>query len=344
MERTTPTPPTLKKEKEICFFGQVIVGAPGSGKTTYCQHMQQRLTQLGRKTVVVNLDPATSLQQQHHPHSSTTTVMGIHHFVMHLDQVMEKYGLGPNGGLTFCLEILEQHKETFLGELLRQDPETYFLFDCPGQLELYTHHSSMKNIFHFLTQHGFKLCTIQLMDALHCLDPNKYMAGLLSTLAMMMQLELPHLNFLSKFDLLLSQEHELAFPLEYYTEVQSLSPLLSLVFPSPLHENEEKENHRSRSFRSFSTKLCDLVEDYGLVHFLPLTWKDEDSQETFLQLLQTMDQANGYYYSSSSWVSSSKSVKTSSSSPPKEEEDMYSKMEQWQVEVMGSCSSKEREN
>lgn len=26
--------------------------------------------------------------------------------------------------------------------------ETYFLFDCPGQIELYTHHKSVHNILH----------------------------------------------------------------------------------------------------------------------------------------------------------------------------------------------------
>ena len=39
-------------------FGQVVIGPPGSGKTTYCHGMGQFLSQLGRKVAIVNLDKA----------------------------------------------------------------------------------------------------------------------------------------------------------------------------------------------------------------------------------------------------------------------------------------------
>ena len=42
----------------MVFYGQVIVGPPGSGKTTYCNGMQQYLRLIGRECFVVNLDPA----------------------------------------------------------------------------------------------------------------------------------------------------------------------------------------------------------------------------------------------------------------------------------------------
>lgn len=39
-------------------FGQVVVGPPGSGKTTFCNGMLHYFELLGRKACVVNLDPA----------------------------------------------------------------------------------------------------------------------------------------------------------------------------------------------------------------------------------------------------------------------------------------------
>ena len=41
------------------IYGQIVVGPPGSGKTTYCNGMQQYLRLVGRTdALVVNLDPA----------------------------------------------------------------------------------------------------------------------------------------------------------------------------------------------------------------------------------------------------------------------------------------------
>lgn len=39
-------------------FGQLVVGPPGAGKTTYCAGLQQFYGLQGRKVAVVNLDPA----------------------------------------------------------------------------------------------------------------------------------------------------------------------------------------------------------------------------------------------------------------------------------------------
>lgn len=71
-------------------FGQLVIGPAGSGKTTYCNGMQQYLTLLGRKTVVVNLDPANdSLPYE--------CVIDISELVS-LQEVQENLNLGPNGG------------------------------------------------------------------------------------------------------------------------------------------------------------------------------------------------------------------------------------------------------
>ncbi|KGQ01313.1 hypothetical protein PAAG_11992 [Paracoccidioides lutzii Pb01] len=39
-------------------FAQLVIGPPGSGKSTYCDGMQQFMSAIGRKCSVVNLDPA----------------------------------------------------------------------------------------------------------------------------------------------------------------------------------------------------------------------------------------------------------------------------------------------
>lgn len=72
----------------------------------------------------------------------------------------------------------------------------------------------------------------------------------------MLQLELPHINVLSKIDLL-SSYGELPFDLRYYTEVQDLSYLLDSLDQRP----------RMAKFKTLNKAMVELVEEYGMVGF-----------------------------------------------------------------------------
>lgn len=71
-------------------FGQIVIGPPGSGKSTYCNGLQQFLHATGRKVAVVNLDPANE-----HPAYDVAIDLGD---LVDLDEVQTELGLGPNGG------------------------------------------------------------------------------------------------------------------------------------------------------------------------------------------------------------------------------------------------------
>ena len=71
-------------------FGQLVIGPPGSGKTTYCYGMQQYMRLLGRKVAVVNLDPANDAL----PYECAIDVAEL----VSLEVVMQSMHLGPNGG------------------------------------------------------------------------------------------------------------------------------------------------------------------------------------------------------------------------------------------------------
>ena len=58
-------------------FGQVVIGPPGSGKTTYCNGMRQFLTGLGRKVAIVNLDPANDVRRRPGAHRAGRRFVGF---------------------------------------------------------------------------------------------------------------------------------------------------------------------------------------------------------------------------------------------------------------------------
>lgn len=90
-------------------FGQVVLGPPGSGKSTYCAALAQYLASTGRTVAVVNLDPANDGM-------AYTTAVDVTELV-DLASVMEETGLGPNGGLIWAVEYLEANLDWLLERL-----------------------------------------------------------------------------------------------------------------------------------------------------------------------------------------------------------------------------------
>lgn len=106
------------------------------------------MSAIGRKCSIVNLDPAND-------HTSYPCAIDVRKFIK-LEEIMEEDSLGPNGAVLYALEELENNME-WLEEELAELGEDYVLFDCPGQVELYTHHSSLRNIFFRLQKLGYRV-------------------------------------------------------------------------------------------------------------------------------------------------------------------------------------------
>lgn len=141
------------------MFGQVVIGPPGSGKTTYCTGMSQFLTGFGREVAIINLDPANDIL----PYKADIDISDL----ITLSDVMDSLKLGPNGGLIYCMEFLEKNLDWLKTELDKVNGK-YLLFDCPGQVELYTHHNSVKNVLAKLQEWDYRLTAVHLVDSHYC--------------------------------------------------------------------------------------------------------------------------------------------------------------------------------
>lgn len=143
------------------------------------------LEALGRKVVVINLDPANDAL----PYEAFADVREL----VSVDGAAAACELGPNGALVYCLEYLAENLD-WLEDVLARDPTAYVLFDMPGQVELYTHHNAVRDILQTLSKKGHRLCCVHLVDAHHCSDPAKFISVLLVTLSTMVQLEMPQVQ------------------------------------------------------------------------------------------------------------------------------------------------------
>ncbi|CAM8945731.1 unnamed protein product [Rhodiola kirilowii] len=256
-------------------FGQVVIGPPGSGKTTYCNGMSQFLSLIGRKVAVVNLDPANDSL----PYECAINIEDL----IKLSDVMTEHSLGPNGGLVYCMDYLEKNIDWLENKLKPLLKDYYILFDFPGQVELFFLHSSAKSvIMKLIKKLNLRLVAVHLVDAHLCSDPSKYVSALLLSLSTMLHMELPHINVLSKIDLI-ENYGKLAFNLDFYTDVQDLSYLQYHLDQDP----------RSAKYRKLTKELCEVIEDYSLVDFTTLDIQDKESVGN---LVKQIDKCNGYIF------------------------------------------------
>ena len=236
---------------------------------------------------------------------------------------MESLGLGPNGGLLYCLEYLEENVEWLINRLRPYAEQgLYFIFDTPGQAEIYTYHEGLFKVLSTLQKAlDLRLCSLHLVDSHLCAEPFTFIAASLLSLQSMMRLELPHMNVLTKVDMRENFEKGAAgYGLEQFTEMLELRSILppfidedtideendKLYSRDGIQQQQQKQtitNGRikpqfpSRSieflkkFHKLHEKVVEVVEDYNLISFTPISVKDPGS---IIQLQERIDHATGY--------------------------------------------------
>jgi GTPase SAR1 family protein len=196
-----------------------------------------------------------------------------------VEEVMGELGLGPNGSLVYCMEYLMENLEWLQERLDDYDDDEYLILDCPGQLELYTHIPIMRRVIDQMRMWGYESSMVGVfcVDATFLTDSAKFISGSLLSLSAMIALELPHVNVLTKCDLMAEEEVERMLAIES----------ASLLWDYEQHDKEDRKHKRYK----LTEAICSLLDDYTMVSFLPLNITDEDSMD---HVLATMDHAIQY--------------------------------------------------
>lgn len=221
----------------------------------------------GRRCHIVNLDPAAEAKE----YEFTVDIRDL----VSLEDVMEELNLGPNGGLVYCFEFLLKNLD-WLDEEIGDYNDEFLIIDCPGQIELYTHIPVFPTIIRYLTRNlNFQLCCAYLMESTFVIDKSKFFLGTLSAMLTMLLLELPHINILSKTDLVKDQYSRKALK-------QYLNPDPMLLEDDTMTKNPK--------FNRLNKLIANLIDDFGMVQYLPLSVNDSSSLETILSYIDDVTQ------------------------------------------------------
>lgn len=182
-------------------YGHIVIGPPGSGKTSFCNSMAHFLLCDQKTPVLINLDPGVNEQRSRFKIDICQIVFS--------HEISTELHLGPNGSIIYSMEYLDKNLDWFEKRMKKLEgsfSDLYFFFDLPGQIELFTHHIAIRNLIKRVKKFKIRLVAIILIDFIYWKDRSIVFSVLTTCISIMLNMELPFVNLLSKIDLFFSKK------------------------------------------------------------------------------------------------------------------------------------------
>jgi len=181
------------KEEIFVYF----IGTAGSGKSTITYLFKEWLKLRGLDAITVNLDPGA----ENLPYDPDVDIRDW----ISLKEVMNSYGLGPNGAQIACADMLALNTSDIKNSI-QSFKTDYILIDTPGQLELFVFREAGKYIVKFLNPQ--RSIIAYLVDHALTKTASGFVSQLLLSVNTSFRLSQPQVNLLSKADMLSKEELE----------------------------------------------------------------------------------------------------------------------------------------
>lgn len=174
-----------------------FIGNAGCGKSSLTSAFKNWMQNQGFSCATVNLDPGVEWV----PYPPDIDVREW----VDLRDIMGRFGVGPNGAQIIGSDFLAVEVEK-IREAMEEYRVDYYLMDTPGQMELFTLRESSSFIVEALGKRESLL--LFLFEPMVSKEPSGFLALLLQSLSAQFRMDLPMASFLSKADLLGSEELE----------------------------------------------------------------------------------------------------------------------------------------
>lgn len=242
--------------------GLFLLGTAGCGKSTMAAAMANWMTEVGYPLQLVNLDPGADLS----PYEADVDVRDW----ITLADIMEEYGLGPNGAQVVAADMLAIYK-TRIRESLDLKEGGYIIFDTPGQMELFSFREATREMVKGLVPNSH---LVYLVDPFNSRTPTGFVTQLMLSALSRLRFQVPSIEVLSKIDLI---EEGMMEDLKRWQQ-----------FPEQLMDDvlQEAGNEPAMS-RELSVGINRVLEDMGIASKLfPVSSATGEGLERLYEVIQ----------------------------------------------------------
>ena len=224
--------------------------------------------------ITVNLDPGVRIVPY-------VPDIDIRDYIL-LEEVMEEYGLGPNGGMILASDLMVNYLDDLRDEIDEYNPD-WVLVDTAGQLELFAFRETGPLIASSLGFGDIQKSVSFLFDSNLVLRPNGFISTLLLAASVQFRFrKISQINVLSKMDLL--DDDQIDMIINWSQDFKAL---------------EESTSQREGGLiRELSMNLSEVFIQMGsTAELIPCTIKREDGLDLLFAYLQRVfdsDQSKFY--------------------------------------------------
>jgi GTPase SAR1 family protein len=199
-----------------------------------------------------------------------------------LDEVMNEYGLGPNGAMILSSDLMVNYLDDIKDEIDEYSPDWIFV-DTAGQLELFAFRDTGPLIASSLGFGSIQRAVSFLFDSNLVLRPNGFISTLLLAASVQFRFRnIPQINILTKSDLI--DDDQIDMIVDWSQDFQSL---------------EDSTNEReSGLIRELSMLISDVFIQLGSTsELIPCSIKEEHGADLLFGYLQRIfDEDKSKFY------------------------------------------------
>ena len=242
-----------------------FIGTAGSGKSTVTGELKEYIVNRNPEAsaITINLDPGVKTMPY-------VPDIDIRDFII-LEEVMEKYGLGPNGAMILASDLMVNFLDDLKDEIDEYNAD-WILVDTAGQLELFAFRETGPLIASTLGFGSIQRAVSFLFDSNFVLRPNGFISTLLLAASVQFRFrDIPQINILSKMDLL--DDDQIDMIINWSQDFQAL---------------EESTSEREKGLiRELSMALSEVFIQMGsTAELIPITTKHESGLDLLFAYLQ----------------------------------------------------------